>query len=56
MPVREGGQASAEYTVIILFCLIVLLAAIPDGSPIRALVIAIRDFFSAYSYAISITS
>ena len=51
----QRGQAIVEYVMVTLFCVLVLLLATNDGPAIGALKNAIKDFFKAYSYAISIT-
>lgn len=53
---RPAGQASTEYLVVLLCCVIGLFAVSRDGAPIAALLAAIKGFFSAYSFAISLTS
>lgn len=54
-PSSQRGQAMTEYLLIGAFCLIVLVVAAVGPGPIGDLVAAIKNFFSAYSYAISIT-
>ena len=51
----QRGQAMTEYLVIGAFCLMVLVLVSLGPAPIVELVSAIKKFFSAYSYAISIT-
>jgi Flp pilus assembly pilin Flp len=54
---RAGrGQASTEYLVVLVFMVVVLIVATLDPSPVAALAAAIKTFFAAYSYAISLTS
>ncbi len=53
---RQRGQAMTEYLVIGAFCIMVLVIAALGPSPLLELVEAIKKFFSAYSYAISITT
>jgi Flp pilus assembly pilin Flp len=52
---RATGQASSEYLVVLAFCVIVLITAAAGPAPVKELIQAIKDFFSAYSYAISVT-
>jgi Flp pilus assembly pilin Flp len=51
----QRGQAMTEYLVIGAFCLMVLVLVALGPAPIVELVSSIKKFFSAYSYAISIT-
>jgi Flp pilus assembly pilin Flp len=53
--VSARGQASTEYVVVLAFCVITLIVLAQDPSPVRQLVEAIKDYFAAYSYAISLT-
>lgn len=49
------GQAMTEYLVVLVFCVIVLTAAVLQPAPVIELMAAIKGFFSAYAYAISVT-
>lgn len=49
------GQASTEYLVVLAFCVIVLIVSALGPAPVVELVQAIKDYFAAYSYAISVT-
>lgn len=49
------GQAASEYLVVLAFCVIVLVAAAAEPPPIQELIQAIKEYFSAYSYAISVS-
>ena len=49
------GQASSEYLVILAFCVMALVLTVLGPSPVLELVQAIKDYFSAYSYVISVT-
>lgn len=49
------GQASTEYLVVLAFCVLVLVASVLGPAPVVELVQAIKDYFAAYSYAISVT-
>lgn len=51
----QRGQAIVEYVLVTLFCVMVLLIANDNGPTISSLKNAIKDFFKAYSYAISVT-
>jgi hypothetical protein len=52
---RQRGQAMTEYLVVGAFCIMVLVMVALGPAPILELVDAIKKFFSAYSYVISIT-
>lgn len=52
---RRAGQAMTEYTVVLALCVVALVASALDPSPIDALLEAIRNAWSAFSYAISIS-
>lgn len=54
---RARGQAAVEYTIILVLVMSALLAD-PDGtgSPLALTVQALKDFFSAYSWAISFST
>ncbi len=52
---RERGQAMTEYLVVGLFFIVAIAGVALEPSPIIELVAAVKKFFSAYSYAISIT-
>lgn len=47
------GQAMAEYTIVLLFVVVALIAAAEDPSAVEQLVEAIREAYAAFSYAIS---
>lgn len=51
---RTHGQSTVEYLVVLLFGVIVLVTG--DNPPIQRLATAIRDYYTDYSYAISISS
>ena len=54
---RERGQASAEYTVVVFFAVLVLI--VPDANGKVAIVElagAIKSFYTAFAYAISFSS
>lgn len=53
---RARGQAITEYAVIVAFCVIVLILATANPSPIKELLDAIKSFYAAYSYVISISA
>lgn len=48
------GQAMVEYIVVTLMVVVILLAATSDGAAITQLGNAIKNFFKAYSFAMSI--
>lgn len=49
------GQASTEYIVVLAFCVMALVLTMLGPAPVLELVQAIKDYFAAYSYAISVT-
>jgi Flp pilus assembly pilin Flp len=49
------GQAMTEYLLVVGLCVLVLVLTALGPQPIVDLLNAIKKFFSAYSYAISIT-
>lgn len=49
------GQASTEYLVVLAFCVVVLVVSVIGPAPVVELIQAVKDYFSAYSYAISVT-
>lgn len=51
---QQRGQAAVEYVVVTLLCVIVLLAATGDDPVIDQLKNAVKTYFSAYSFAISV--
>ncbi|RJG05331.1 hypothetical protein D3870_04235 [Noviherbaspirillum cavernae] len=51
---KQGGQSFMEYLVVLAFGVIVLVAG--PNPPIQQLAKAIRDYYTDYSYAISISS
>lgn len=50
------GQASTEYLVVLAFCVLVLVVSAVGPAPVTELLQAIKDYFAAYSYAISVSS
>lgn len=52
---RYAGQAMTEYLIVIVFSVIVLAVAVLQPAPVTELMAAIKGFFSAYAYAISVT-
>lgn len=52
---RERGQASVEYTIVVVLVVLVLIEGGPN-SPIAGIVTALKDYFGAYSWAISFTN
>jgi Flp pilus assembly pilin Flp len=53
---RQSGQAAVEYAVVLALTTIVLIAVTVDPSVIDEIVAAVKGFFRAFSYAISIPS
>ena len=53
-PHRMRGQSLIEYLVVLMVGVIVLVTG--DNPPIQRLATAIRDYYTDYSYAISISS
>lgn len=54
MPRKTPGQAMIEYLVVLTVAVIVLVAG--SDPPIQKLAGAIRDYYTDYSFAISISS
>jgi len=54
-PRRQRGQTSIEYTLVTMLVILVLIEGGPD-SPIGQVVKALKDYFGAYSWAISFTN
>jgi Flp pilus assembly pilin Flp len=52
---RQLGQASIEYTIVVVLVVLVLIEGGPD-SPIAEVVKALKEYFGAYSWAISFTN
>ncbi|HUR21034.1 MAG TPA: hypothetical protein VMZ90_09525 [Vicinamibacterales bacterium] len=48
---RIAGQASIEYTMVLILVMLVLIEG-GDDSPIAKVVTALKDYFGAYSWAI----
>lgn len=55
-PAPARGQAMTEYLVLVSLCVIILVVATLNPSPLAELMAAIKRFFSAYSYAISVST
>ncbi len=54
---RSAGQASVEYTVVLILVVLVLIAEQSgESGPVTEVVAAIKDVFSAFSYAISFSN
>ncbi|MDN4060555.1 hypothetical protein QPK31_20295 [Massilia sp. YIM B02769] len=49
------GQASSEYLLVLALCVVVLVMSALGPSPVQEVIQAIKDYFAAYSYAISVT-
>jgi len=52
---RAAGQAMTEYTILLALCVLVLVMSALDPSPLDALFEAIRNAYTAFSYAISLS-
>ncbi len=52
---KQRGQAIIEYVMVTLLCVVVLMISTDNGPVIGAVKSAIKGFFKAFSYAISIT-
>nr|WP_315402275.1 hypothetical protein [uncultured Duganella sp.] len=50
---RQRGQAMTEYTVVLVFVVVILIASAVDPSPLQALVDALKSAYTAFSYVIS---
>lgn len=50
-----AGQAMTEYTIVLALTVVALVLAAIEPSPIDALLRAIREAYSAFSYAISLS-
>lgn len=51
----QYGQASTEYLLVLAFCVVVLIVGTFGPAPVQEVIQAIKDYFAAYSYAISVT-
>jgi hypothetical protein len=50
------GQATTEYAIVLAFTAVILvLSTLGDPSPMQMLADALKSFYSAYSYAISVS-
>lgn len=54
-PARQRGQTSIEYTIVVALVVMVLIEG-GDASPVAEIVKALKDYFGAYSWAISFTN
>jgi len=52
---RQRGQTSIEYTIVVALVVLVLIEG-GDTSPVAEVVKALKDYFGAYSWAISFTN
>ena len=52
----QQGQAMTEYLVVGVFCVVILVAVALGPAPVQELLDAIKKFFQAYSYVLSVTS
>jgi Flp pilus assembly pilin Flp len=53
-PQAQRGQAAVEYAVVLALTTIVLIVAVVDPSVIDQLLDAIKNFFKAFSWAMSV--
>ncbi|WP_422013401.1 hypothetical protein [Roseateles sp.] len=53
-PSRCRGQAIAEYTVVLMLTTLVLVVAAAEPAVIDEILDAVKSFFKAFSYALSI--
>ena len=53
-PSRCRGQAAVEYAVVLALTTIVLIAAVAEPDVIDQLLAAIKSFFKAFSFALSL--
>ena len=53
---RQSGQAAVEYAVVLALTTIVLIAVTVDPTVIDEIITAVKGFFRAFSYALSIPS
>ena len=51
----QRGQTSIEYTIVVALVVLVLIEG-GDTSPVAEVVKALKDYFGAYSWAISFTN
>ena len=49
------GQAAVEYAIVMAMCVIALITATADPSVIDELINAMKNFYKAFSYVISVT-
>jgi Flp pilus assembly pilin Flp len=49
------GQAAVEYAVVMATCVIALITVTSDPSVIDEIITAMKNFYRAFSYAISVT-
>jgi Flp pilus assembly pilin Flp len=49
------GQAAVEYAVVMALCVIALITTTSDPSVIDEIITAMKNFYKAFSYAISVT-
>ena len=54
---RQAGQATVEYTIVLILVVLVMIAE-QDGEPgpVGLVVQALKDLYHAYSYAISFSN
>lgn len=56
VPTPQRGQAIAEYIIVLALGVIVLIAVAAEPSVIQQILDAIKSFFKAFSYAISVAA
>jgi Flp pilus assembly pilin Flp len=52
----QSGQALTEYIVVVTFCVVALIVLANDSSPLKELLDAIKSFYRAYSYVLSVSA
>lgn len=52
-PRRQRGQAAVEYGIVLALTTIALITAVADPSVIDQLIAAVKSFFKAFSFALS---
>lgn len=53
LPSRQHGQAAVEYGIVLALTTIALITAVADPSVIDQLIAAVKSFFKAFSFALS---
>jgi len=54
---RQRGQATFEYSIVIFYCVMILILPLGDPeSPIVRLANALKGFYNAFAFALSFSS